>query len=114
MKAGYNDNCQPGGHVWQVKAQDSDEAVQWRLVKTNLKITVESNVDQSKNDWENETIFGINKEPGRATMLLYANESEMRGDEAYEKPWLSPNSSLRLSLNGMWQFHWSPAALVKV
>ena len=107
LKLGYNDNCQPGGPVWQVKAQDSDEAVQWRLVKTNLKITVESNVDQSKNDWENETIFGINKEPGRATMLLYANESEMRGDEAYEKPWLSPNSSLRLSLNGMWQFHWS-------
>ena len=107
LKLGYDDTCQPGGPVWQVKAQDSDEAVQWRLVKTNLKITVESNVDQSKNDWENETIFGINKEPGRATMLLYANESEMRGDEAYEKPWLSPNSSLRLSLNGMWQFHWS-------
>ena len=108
LKLGYNDNCQPGGRVWQVKASDSDEAVRWHLVKTNLKISIESNTGKSKNDWENETVFGINKEPGRATMLLYANEREMKSDEAYQKPWLAPHSSLRLSLNGQWQFHWSP------
>ncbi len=108
LKLGYNDNCQPGGRVWQVKASDTDPAVQWRLVKTSLKVTRQDNVGKSKNDWENETIFGINKEPGRATMLLYANEREMKADEAYQKPWLAPHSSLRLSLNGQWQFHWSP------
>lgn len=107
LMLGYNDNCQPGGHVWQVKANETDESVRWRLVKTNLKISVQSNLGKSKNDWENETIFGINKEPGRATMLLYANEREMKADEAYQKPWLAPHSSLRLSLNGQWQFHWS-------
>ena len=107
LMLGYNDNCQPGGHVWQVKANETDESVRWRLVKTNLKIGVQSNLGKSKNDWENETIFGINKEPGRATMLLYANEREMKTDEAYQKPWLAPHSSLRLSLNGQWQFHWS-------
>lgn len=108
LKLGYNDNCQPGGHVWQMKATNSSEYVQWRLVKTNLKVEGKSTLTKSKNDWENETIFGINKEPGRATMLLYASEKEMKADEAYQKPWLWPNSSLRIMLNGQWQFNWVP------
>ena len=108
LKLGYNDNCQPGGHVWQMKATNSSEYVQWRLVKTNLKVEGKGTLTKSKNDWENETIFGINKEPGRATMLLYASEKEMKGDAAYKKPWLWPNSSLRVMLNGQWQFNWVP------
>ena len=108
LKLGYNDNCQPGGHVWQMKGTNSSEYVQWRLVKTNLKVEAQSSATQSKNDWENETIFGINKEPGRATMLLYASEKEMKRDAAYQKPWLWPESSLRLMLNGQWQFNWVP------
>ncbi|MBQ6191609.1 MAG: DUF4981 domain-containing protein [Bacteroidaceae bacterium] len=108
LKLGYNDNCQPGGHVWQMKATNADNFVQWRLVKTNLKIEAKSTAAKSKNDWENEAIFGINKEPGRATMLLYANEKEMKNDAAYQQPWLHPNSSLRLLLNGQWQFNWVP------
>ena len=108
LKLGYNDNCQPGGRVWQMKGNNNSEYVQWRLVKTNLKVEGLSTTIKSKNDWENEAIFGINKEPGRATMLLYANEKEMKGDAAYQKPWLWPNSSLRLMLNGQWQFNWVP------
>ena len=108
LKLGYNDNCQPGGHVWQMKATNTSEYVQWRLVKTNLKVEAQATSTASKNDWENETIFGINKEPGRATMLLYANEKEMKADAAYQKPWLWPESSLRLMLNGQWQFNWVP------
>ena len=41
-------------------------------------------------------------------MLLYANEKELKADDAYSKPWLAPHSSLRLSLNGMWLFNWVP------
>ncbi|MBQ7527553.1 MAG: DUF4981 domain-containing protein [Bacteroidaceae bacterium] len=108
LKLGYNDNCQPGGHVWQLKGTNSSEYLQWRLVKTNLKVDAISEAQKSKNDWENEAIFGINKEPGRATMLLYASEKEMKGDAAYQQPWLWPNSSLRVMLNGQWQFHWVP------
>ena len=108
LKLGYNDNCQPGGHVWQLKGTNSSEYLQWRLVKTNLKVDALSEAQKSKNDWENEAIFGINKEPGRATMLLYASEKEMKGDAAYQQPWLWPNSSLRVMLNGQWQFHWVP------
>ena len=108
LMLGYNDNCQPGGHVWQMKGTNQSEYVQWRLVKTNLKVETPEMSAKSKNDWENETVFGINKEPGRATMLLYAGEKEMKRDAAYEKPWLWPNSSLRLMLNGQWQFNWVP------
>ena len=109
LKLGYNDNCQPGGHVWQVKATDNDVNVKWLLVKTDLKVVPEAEAIASKHEWENQAIYGINKEPGRATMLLYANEKEMQSDEAYHKPWLWPNSSLRLMLNGKWQFNWVPS-----
>jgi beta-galactosidase len=108
LKLGYNDNCQPGGHVWQMKGSNTSDYVQWRLVKTNLKVETPNTTATSKNDWENETIFGINKEPGRATMLLYASEKEMKADVAYAQPWLWPESSLRLMLNGQWQFNWVP------
>ena len=108
LKLGYNDNCQPGGRPWQLKGTNQSEFLQWRLVKTNLKVDAISEAQKSKNDWENEAIFGINKEPGRATMLLYASEKEMKGDAAYQQPWLWPNSSLRVMLNGRWQFNWVP------
>ena len=64
-------------------------------------------------DWEDETVFAINKEEGRATMLLYANEAEMKADEASRKPWLPVHSSLRMMLSGTWQFHWSPSPDVR-
>ena len=106
LKLGYNDNCQPGGRVWQMKATDNDVFVKWHMVKTDLKVVTEADKNVSKHEWENQAIYGINKEPGRATMLLYANEKEMHADAAYQKPWLWPNSSLRLMLSGKWQFNW--------
>ncbi|MCH5168628.1 MAG: DUF4981 domain-containing protein [Prevotellaceae bacterium] len=108
LKLGYNDNCQPGGHVWQMKGDNMAPHVQWRLVKTSLKVEAQSSTGQSGNDWENQDIFAINKEPARATMLLYQGEKEMKADQAYRHPWLHPNSSLRLMLNGQWQFNWVP------
>ena len=105
---GYKDNCQPGGLAWQVKAQPGSESIQWRLVKTNLKVTANVEGEKSKNDWENQAIIGINKLPGHNTMLRYANEKEMKADVAYQMPWLRPKSSLRTYLNGQWQFNWVP------
>ena len=72
-------------------------------------LMAQGNAAKSQNDWENETIFAINKEDGRATMLLYASEREMKADEASRKPWLPVHSSLRMMLSGAWQFHWSPS-----
>ena len=109
MWLAYNDNCQPGGRVWQLKGSESDVNAQWRLVKTSLKVQPMNERLQSKNDWENPAVYEINKERGRATMLLYANEQEMHNDAASRRPWLPVNSSLRMMLSGTWQFNWVPS-----
>ncbi|MCQ2197418.1 MAG: DUF4981 domain-containing protein [Bacteroidaceae bacterium] len=108
MRLGYKDNCQPGGRVWQLNAKPEDECVQWHFVKTNLKVSALDASGTSKNDWENQHIFAINKERTHNFMLRYASESEMKSDPAYKQPWLTPRSSLRMMLNGQWQFNWVP------
>lgn len=108
MRLGYKDNCQPGGRVWQLNAKPEDECVQWHFVKTNLKVNALDASGTSKNDWENQHIFAINKERTHNFMLRYASESEMKSDPAYNHPWLTPRSSLRMMLNGQWQFNWVP------
>lgn len=59
--------------------------------------------------WEDETVFAENKEPGAATFMPYATEREMLADAAYyATPWTAPQSSLHMSLNGTWRFHFVP------
>ena len=48
-------------------------------------------------DWENPHVFGINKEPARASYTPYADESAALDKEP---------SSLTESLNGAWKFNW--------
>ncbi|MCR4922123.1 MAG: DUF4981 domain-containing protein [Bacteroidaceae bacterium] len=93
--------------LWQLGNGASDAAVRWRIVESRLKVTPESLVVKSRNDWENPTIFAVNKQTGRATMQLYASESEMERDPAYREPWQPTKSSLRQMLSGEWQFHWA-------
>lgn len=78
----------------------------WRLVPTNLKAPKEPKVKRSKNDWENETIFAINKEPGHVTYIPFPSVESLKTDENFDQPWLEPSSSLYQSLNGNWKFHW--------
>lgn len=60
--------------------------------------------DPPQNDWENEAVFGINKEPGHATYIPYASREAMRADAArYAQPWLAPTGAEVLSLNGTWK-----------
>ena len=55
--------------------------------------------------WEDETVFAINKLPGVATYLPYANEAEMKADKAYyATPWTEPKSTLYKTLDGTWNF----------
>lgn len=54
---------------------------------------------ESNHDWENEQIFGINKEPGHATLIPYNNKKNA----------LQGNRTASLyyhSLNGTWKFKW--------
>lgn len=56
--------------------------------------------------WEDETVFGIGKEPGIATYMPYSSEAEMTADSAfYATPWTEPANTRYLSLNGIWKFN---------
>lgn len=50
-------------------------------------------------DWENEQVFGINKEATHATYIPYATTQQALKDVAAASPW-------NYSLNGNWQFNW--------
>lgn len=61
---------------------------------------------RGENEWENETIFSINKEEGHATYIPYSSVAALQSDLYYQKPWVASNSDLYHSLNGMWKFKW--------
>ena len=56
---------------------------------------------QTVNDWENPSVFEINREPARATFVPYADTKSAMIDEYTLSPWYQ-------SLNGLWKFSWSP------
>lgn len=56
--------------------------------------------------WENQAIFGVNKEVARATATPYATVDEMESDtEFFAHPWVATSSSRVKLLNGEWSFH---------
>lgn len=50
-------------------------------------------------EWENPKINAINKEPARATFMVYDNEKAAIADDYSKSPWFQ-------SLNGTWKFNW--------
>lgn len=64
-------------------------------------ITVSGQEKTNKNDWENPGVFQINREPARASFLLYGDEASAISDKYENSPWY-------FSLNGKWKFSWSP------
>ena len=59
---------------------------------------VAQNAATAPPDWENPHVFGINKEPGRATFTPFPDESSATGKD-------QPSKFVE-SLNGMWKFNW--------
>ena len=58
--------------------------------------------------WQDEKVFGQNKEKGHATYIPYQSTDVMRADERYNRAWLDPVSSSRwMSLNGTWKLIWN-------
>ena len=56
---------------------------------------------ESAPDWENEQIFSINRQPAHATFTPFPDiASALQGPQEA--------SPYRMSLNGLWRFHWSP------
>ena len=54
---------------------------------------------QASNDWENPSVFGINKEAPRAAFMPYANEASALENDRTRSPYF-------LDLDGNWKFHW--------
>ena len=65
---------------------------------------------QEKNDWENQEVFQINRCSPRATFFPYNNTKAMMSEETFNYPWISPMKADLISLNGKWDFHFSPSA----
>ena len=63
-------------------------------------------------EWENETIFGVNKLPGHATFMPYSSSEKLQADkERYDHPWVDPTGADWMSLNGVWNLKWSTNAI---
>ena len=90
------------GHGSYFMATDaSSEYTYFTLKKT------EAAPEPERHEWEDETVFAVGKEKGHATYMPYANTESLRADAArYARPWLSPESSRVMSLNGVWNLKW--------
>ena len=100
---GFGKDGSFGDKAWQVP---EGEAVRWRVRESSTPVILYAPKQSSPNDWENERVFAVNKEPGHPTLIPYASEAEMTADPAYERPWERTESSRYLLLNGTWKFHW--------
>lgn len=74
----------------------------WIAALLALAVLSPAQAQQSQYDWENPSVFQINREPARADFIPYADVNSAIADEYQRSPWF-------LSLNGTWKFFWSPA-----
>lgn len=107
MALGMRDAAQFGEPVWQVEADANAETQRWMLVKSTVKVNIIEPKTQSKEDWENPHIIGINKLPGHSYFIPFASVAEMQADPAWRQLWNRTQSSRYLLLNGKWKFCWS-------
>lgn len=79
----------------------------FRIIPTGISVPgADANAGREKVYWEDETMFGENKEVGHATYTPYCCEKSMLADKAfYNTPWVDTKSSKVRSLNGDWYFN---------
>lgn len=106
LNLGYPDAGLPGEAIHQLAADPGKTNQQWTLRKSNIKIDMEALRGSSDNDWENETIFAVNKEPGHATYVPFSSVESLKASPSYKKAWIRPVSSRYQLLNGNWKFNW--------
>lgn len=94
-----------------LKCNDKNELELTQTVTDNscyFTLAVASNIPS--NYWEDQTIFEEHKEVAHATYMPYPSVQAMRADaEYYKTPWVTPQSSRFLSLNGNWKFNFVDA-----
>ena len=102
MELAFHGKEVSGAEIWQ----KHNTGQTWKLVPTSVKAPKKEKRKASKNPWENETIFAINKEVGHATFHPFPSTESLKADKSFDKPWETPSSDYYLSLNGMWKFNW--------
>ena len=70
MYLSYIGEGEAGSPVCQIPSDKSQEKTHWTLRKMDVRFDVEEIRTSSSEDWENERIFAVNKEKGRATLRL--------------------------------------------
>ena len=80
LNLGYPDSGLPGELLCQLEADGTKSNQQWQLKKSNIKLSVDKLRKTSEEDWENETIFAINKEPGHATYTPFPSVESLKAD----------------------------------
>ncbi len=103
---GYPASAPVGEPLLKFSSDAGNTERDWTIIKSDIELKVEPLKTESNYDWENERIFGINKEPGKATFIPFASVSEMKSDPTYHTPWLRTHSSRYMLLNGNWKFNW--------
>lgn len=106
MYLGYSGKDAEGAKIFQLKAFDSNSIQRWTIQRVDIKIPKETDRKKSKNEWENESIFGINKEPAHVTTIPYPSVESLKADPYFKTPWITSKSTLFQSLNGNWKFNW--------
>ncbi len=92
-----------GGKVMLV--HQGGTPVEWTIAYTSDKLPPENL--RGKEEWQNEQIFAVDKLPGHVTRIPYPDVESMRHDGYYSRPWERPQSSMYMSLNGIWKFHYA-------
>lgn len=106
MYISYEDVGPVGSPVCQLPIDSSQSKAHWTLRKAYVDFKIEPVKTSSDEDWENEKIFAVNKEAGRATFTPYPSVEVMMADSSYRRQWLRPDSPDYMLLNGTWKFNW--------
>ena len=78
MYLSYIGEGEAGSPVCQIHSDKSQEKTHWILRKMEVRFDVEEIRTSSSEDWENERIFAVNKEKGRATFTPYPSVEAMQ------------------------------------
>lgn len=85
--------------LFQAPGDTSDASQYWQVEPIKVKIPRPSNTKPE--DWENEAVFGINKEPAHATYIPHPTMQMAQAPDTnrFRSPWCQ-------LLNGPWKFNW--------
>ncbi|WP_202913779.1 glycoside hydrolase family 2 TIM barrel-domain containing protein [Pararcticibacter amylolyticus] len=90
--------------LFQVPADNNDPNQEWAIQETSSKLKMEKRVGLT--EWENEEIFGVNKEPAHVPYVPFPSLESLKNDPTFATPWAATKSPYYLSLNGNWKFNW--------